>query len=238
MFIFNIGDSSQCARVSSCANANLSVPWKWASHYRSRSLQMQIKVLLVILALLKMYAWIYSKKWICLHWMLHLKRVSLVTKYLWGISILSENHPEIFVFCLRFLGTKCQRMTEKHPPQDRMLEPSIPSCPCCICGNFVKWVLVMDELGIQEDRFILLPTSCLSSCPEIWISSPRIFKPSLPTPSRQWRTVTPHCGSDEKSNELTMEGNDGLYFGFGKWSLDREHYQPNEKSSLKMYIYI
>lgn len=51
---------------------------------------------LVIIALLRTYAWIYSKKWICLHWMLHLRRVSLFPKYfLWG-SILSENQPRNF----------------------------------------------------------------------------------------------------------------------------------------------
>lgn len=119
--------------------------------------------------------------------------------------------PEIFAFCLRFLDTKCQRMPERHPPQDWMLQPSMPSCRCCICGNFVKWVLVMEELGIRENRFILLPWDINKQRPNI--------QTSIPTPSQQWRTVTPHWASDENNNEFTMEGSDHLYCGFVRWSL-------------------
>lgn len=142
------------------------------------------KVLLVIKAVLKMYAWIYSKKWICLHWMPHLKRVSLFTKCLLWVAILSEKQPEILSSAFSFWTSSVRVWQRNVHYRTETLAADIAFVE--IINEY--W---LEELGIQEIRFILLPVSCLSSFPELWTSSHQILKSSIPTPSWQWQTVTP-----------------------------------------------
>lgn len=170
-------------------------------------------MLLVIIAVLKMHAWIYSKKLICLRWMLHLKRGSLSTKYLLWVAFLSEKQPECLPSVFSFWTSSVRVWLINVLHKNECWNLPSPAAGVAFVEIWVSqyW---LEELGIQEGTFILLPFSCLSSFPVIWISSHRIFKSSIPTASWQWQTVTPHCGGDENYNENTKEGDWHLYCGF------------------------